>query len=48
MSSLEDEFMALESELEQRLEQYKELCERMGFDFREHAEDLMDRAEGKY
>ena len=48
MSSLEEEFMMIEAELEQRLEQYKELCERMGFDFREHSEDLIDRAEGKY
>ena len=48
MSSLEEEFILLEAELEQGLERYKELCERMGFDFREHAEDLIDKSEGKY
>lgn len=48
MNTLEEEFMALEAEIEQRLERYKELCERMGFDFREHAEDLVDKSEGVY
>lgn len=48
MSSLEDEFKALEADIELSLERYRELCERLGFDFAEHIEDLIEKSEGIY
>jgi len=48
MSSLEDEFMRVEAEIMEKLERYKELCERLGFNFIEHAEDLVDNTRTNY
>jgi len=48
MSNLEEEFMVLEAEISQRLEKYRELCERMGFDFRDHVQDIIEESESRY
>jgi len=48
MSSLEDEFIKIETEIMEKLERYKELCERLGFNFTEHAEDLVDNTRINY
>jgi hypothetical protein len=46
--SLEDEFVSTEKQLLENLERYKELCDRMGFNFSEHIDDLMNQTEGQY
>ena len=45
---LEEEFVIMEEELLANLDSYKQLCERLGFDFMDHVEDLIDQVNGDY
>lgn len=48
MASLEDDFVKLEDQILMCLEEYKGLCERLGFDFTDHIEDLVEQVRNPY
>ena len=45
---LDEDFIILEEDLKEELDSFKEVCERMGYNFRDRVDDLVDRVESEY